>query len=65
MHGQLDKRLNSIYSPIHYVFHKAHTTLQCLMVMLVELKQSKSSVKWSVLAPFKSQPRGQNFQAQI
>ena len=24
-----------------------------------------SSVKWSVLVHFKSQPRGQNFQAQI
>ena len=42
MDEQLDERLDSILSPNHYGFRIAHNTLHCLMVMLVELKESRN-----------------------
>ena len=44
---------------IGYVKH-----LDSNKAMSIKVSDNKSSVKWSVLAHLKSQPRGQNFQAQ-
>ena len=49
-------------SHLRYYNYLIHPRMNCIFLFF--FWQSLSSVKWSVLAHLKSQPRGQNFQAQ-
>ena len=44
---------------------EVHECLEYIMMIAADNSRRVSSIKWSVLAHLKSQPRGQNFQAQI
>ena len=59
--------LNDIVDEYNNIYHRTikMKPIDVKSNSFAEYKEETSGIKWSVLAHLESQPRGQNFQAQI